>query len=399
LHTELRQPTDATQFDAIILDGLLPTGPASPVHDFPPGLDHHAASVVPHLTPSAPQEEDEPEDFADLVLELADDSHFQSGNDVPRIVAALKGTDLIQLLDRPPPTIPTIAKAGLVKTTRQEHLRMLSLLKQLLQDSAVAQLPLTTAVAEVLQRCRRAKRWRWSTALKYLCTAQGALALLPLYRQVQTPVLLKHCPVWGQVLRATAGRARQELPQQPRATSWPEMKMILESEPNTQIFCALLIGWFTAARLGCVLQLRRPDLTLHPDERTVDVRFTKGKGVKARGPYTVRATPMPPTMFARLTSFLAQRPAHLFTTDITGASLKMALRRGNPENEQRSVRRGALQALAKAPGMTLQALMAYSGHTQERTLLRYLNWGTKADFLAVQERTAAGSALTTLPAQ
>jgi hypothetical protein len=49
--------------------------------------------------------------------------------------------------------------------------------------------------------------------------------------------------------------------------------------------------------------------------------------------------------------------------------------------------------------MTLQALMAYSGHTQERTLLRYLNWGTKADFLAVQERTAAGSALTTLPAQ
>ena len=40
----------------------------------------------------------------------------------------------------------------------------------------------------------------------------------------------------------------------------------------------------------------------------------------------------------------------------------------------RSVRRGSLQAMAQA-GVPLELLMRFSGHTQEKTLLRYLNWG------------------------
>ena len=40
----------------------------------------------------------------------------------------------------------------------------------------------------------------------------------------------------------------------------------------------------------------------------------------------------------------------------------------------RSKRRGALQALAEA-GATHDELMAFSGHKQVVTLLRYLNWG------------------------
>lgn len=296
------------------------------------------------------------------------------------------------LLALSPPTVPSLARAGLVATTRAEHQRMLKLLAEMPQD--LRRLPLTTAVAELLLRRRKERAWRWSTTIKYLATAQGSLALLPLYRATTSSLILARCPVWTQTLRAAAQRARTELPRQPRATTWAEMKLVLDREPNTQVAIALLLGWFSAARLGCVLQLSCSDLTLHDNSRTVDVRFRAGKGVKARGPYTVTTPAIPLAYWTRLVTYLAQRPRFLFTKETTGAALKLALRRAHPENEQRSVRRGALQALAQSPGMTTATLMRFSGHTVERTLMRYLNWGRKALYQANADRVAAGSALT-----
>ena len=57
--------------------------------------------------------------------------------------------------------------------------------------------------------------------------------------------------------------------------------------------------------------------------------------------------------------------------------LLAALRSVNPLLEQKSMRRGSLQALA-AQGVDARTLMHYSGHTQERTLNRYLNWGKES---------------------
>ena len=45
--------------------------------------------------------------------------------------------------------------------------------------------------------------------------------------------------------------------------------------------------------------------------------------------------------------------------------------------EARSVRRGSLQTMALA-GVPLETLILYSGHTNEKTLLRYLGWGHAA---------------------
>ena len=50
----------------------------------------------------------------------------------------------------------------------------------------------------------------------------------------------------------------------------------------------------------------------------------------------------------------------------------------NRSLEQRSLRRGAIQALAKSPGITDEVLMMFSGHTQVATLRRYLSWGVAA---------------------
>jgi hypothetical protein len=80
--------------------------------------------------------------------------------------------------------------------------------------------------------------------------------------------------------------------------------------------------------------------------------------------------------------------------------IKIALRRSHPELEQRSLRRGALQTLACAPGITDELLMEFSGHTRVATLRRYLNWGKAAPHLQQEMRRAAGgleNILATMP--
>jgi integrase len=398
------QPTPG--FD-VVDDLLTPPVVGVGLSAFPRQTVRAAADINRPPAPPQDDEEQDAEDFADLVVTLMGDDvepaavpPFQSGHRDSRSVTAMKGEDLLKLLQLSAENVPSLSTLGIVKSTRQEHQRMLRLLHDLLvQLPSFHKLPLTTAVAELLLRRRKERNWRWSTTVKYLATAHGALALLPLYRQTTGPVLVKCCPVWGQTMKAAAQRARQELPKQPRAISWQELRQVLESETNTQTFTALLIGWFTAARLGCILQLQRRDLTTNDETRTIDVRFLAGKGVKARGPYTVTTPAIPQPQWTRLVKYLSERPRHLFTMDTTGAQLKVALRRGHMENEQRSIRRGALQALALAPGMTTEILMRFSGHTQERTLMRYLNFGTKAKYQATRDRAAAGTALIALAPQ
>ena len=78
----------------------------------------------------------------------------------------------------------------------------------------------------------------------------------------------------------------------------------------------------------------------------------------------------------------------------TDTEMLTCFRLADPTMEARSVRRGALQLLAAAE-VPLPTLMLFSGHTNQRTLLRYLNWGV----CATEQRSAmavAGAALTRL---
>jgi hypothetical protein len=51
-----------------------------------------------------------------------------------------------------------------------------------------------------------------------------------------------------------------------------------------------------------------------------------------------------------------------------------AVRRAEPSLNMRAVRRGALQCLA-INGTDIETLLQFSGHSSERTLKRYLDWG------------------------
>lgn len=189
-------------------------------------------------------------------------------------------------------------------------------------------------------------------------------------------------------MRAAGIKAREELPKQPTPATWQEVTKVLDSEKSLPAFAAILLAWLTCARTGCVLQLSTEDVVINPNH-TLSVRFRKGKSVRARGPYCVHTTVIPPRYRKRLIKWLAQRRHSLFTGAITGPDIKLALRRVNPQLEQRSLRRGALQQLATFPGITDATLMEFSGHTQVATLRRYLSWGTAAAHLRTTMQAAA----------
>lgn len=382
---------------AAISAGLPPS--QTPVAPPAPAVAHAPSQAEPLSTHD---EDDEPEDLEDMVhIWTGTDvpvppciaPAFQSGNCSLPAVAALKGGDIVHMIALPSVPIPAIASLGLVKTTRLEHLRMLRTLAALPPDLYAA--PASTALTEHIMRIRNARHWRWSTTLKYLATVQGCLHLLPLYRAAPS-VDLARCPVWQQTMRGAGIQARHELPQQPKPATWTQVQQTLRAEPSAAIFAAITLAWFSAARVGCILQLTKDDLQSDNSARTLSIRFRRGKAVRTRGPYTVNTTPIPPSIFARLQKYLASRRSTIFS-DVKGSQVKDSLRRTDSKLEQRSLRRGSIQALAAAPGMTDATLLAFSGHLRTATLYRYLNWGVKAHHQRTTTLTQAGSALTTEP--
>lgn len=166
-------------------------------------------------------------------------------------------------------------------------------------------------------------------------------------------------------------RCKEELPNQPKAACWAQVREAIRVCDNEPRAMALLLGWLTAARLGCIRQLSKQHVRW--DDKTTSVTFHLGKGARARGPYTVHALPIPPEFKSRWEAYVKSRETKLFPRHLTGSSLKNALRTVDVSLEQRSIRRGALQAMA-ARGVSEETLMHYSGHTQVGTLRRYLNW-------------------------
>ena len=226
----------------------------------------------------------------------------------------------------------------------------------------------------MFSRLRAEKKWTWATSLKNLASTQGALALLPMYLCVPHGILLKQDVVWQQTMQATARRAREEIPRTPKAMTPEILEATLAAERNEQRKAALILMWFTAARVGCILQLHKEDLTIHPDT-SLSVTFRRGKGVKLRGPYTVHTTTLGTNNITIVTNALATTRAAIFT--MSSAAMLPTFRLVDKTMEARSVRRGSLQAMATA-GVPIATLMLYSGHTVEKTLLRYLNWGHAA---------------------
>lgn len=303
--------------------------------------------------------------------------NFMAGHQTSLPVAALTGAHLDKLLLLEKAVVPEVAWTGMMEATHKEHLRYLNTISAAMPNN-LKTAPLPDAILETISQLRLSRNWKWSTTLKAAASTQGALSLLPLYKAGAIPITLTRYPVWRQGIRTFQRACKEEKPNQPTPATKHQILSIVgryyTELKRPDIASVLLLGWLTAARLGCVLQLAREDVVFNHDS-SVSVTFRRGKGVRVRGPYTVHATHLPEKLLTDLRAHVEQRHTKLFPRHLTGDILRVAIKRFFPNLEQRSLRRGALQAMAAA-GVSEETLMRYSGHTRLQTLHRYLSWNS-----------------------
>lgn len=304
-------------------------------------------------------------------------SNFLRGcSNHPTAVAQLRGAELIRFNKLPEAQVPEVAWEGLAKQTHVEHLRYLNTISVAMSEESRSA-PLATAILETIMFLKQQRGWMCSTTLKTAASIQGCLSLLPLYKKGASRITLTQDVVWQQGMRTMQRACKEETPNQPVAATLAQVYAMVDHylvSPRVDIAVALLLGWVTAARLGCILQLKKNEVVFNED-KSLTVKFMRGKGVRARGPYTVHVTWLPQHYFNSLRSYMEKRHANVFSNALKGHTLRVGIKRVCPDLEQRSMRRGALQNMARS-GVSEETMMNYSGHTRVQTLRRYLNWNS-----------------------
>lgn len=308
------------------------------------------------------------------ILQMDGVRNFLQGHSSSLPVAQLKGAHLTALLSQKSAVIPGIAWEGLAERTHQEHLRYLRTIGKAMSDR-LQRAHLATAILETIMALKRERGWRYSTTLKTAASLQGCLSLLPLYIKDASRITLMQDVVWQQGMRTLQRACKEEKPNQPTPATMGQLFSMVNSyyaSPRKDVATALLLGWLTAARLGCILQLRSEDIAFNSDS-SITITFRRGKSVRTRGPYTVHATHLPAQYLKELKEYVSFRDTKIFPNALTGDKMRIAIKEKFPNLEQRSLRRGALQLMA-SQGVSEESLMRYSGHTRVQTLHRYLNW-------------------------
>jgi integrase len=202
-----------------------------------------------------------------------------------------------------------------------------------------------------------------------------------MYCQTNRVVLLAQEPVFRGAVRKAKLSMQQEPGRQPAAATTSEISRVIAAKSSTVTGVALILAWVSCARISDVLQLKRGEVEILGEH--IKFSFNRGKGVIFRGPYTVNSLIKEPWraqvvawldgMRATDMIFHANSKAHRLSF---GSKLVKDMREvtGNWKLEQKSVRRGSLQALA-AMGATDDTMMLFSGHTKVSTLKQYLGWG------------------------
>jgi hypothetical protein len=294
----------------------------------------------------------------------------------------MTGEDLCRLIQLPPANIPTLALKGQAQNTRDTHRRVLRLLSEM--PMALRRMPLSSAIIE---NRRRHAPWKWTTALKMHAAAAGALRQFALYRSGAPQLLLHLCPVWKASMTTLAGQARRQLPKQSRPATRAEVQQAIAMEPSLPVRVALILAWAAAGRTGDIQKLTKSTTFLAPNGQ-VTITYTAGKTVSARGPYSITTAALRPADATLVQRWLDTRHHMLFPqAESFGAAIKVALRRVNPLLECRSLRRGALQAMA-LNGTPEATLLEFSGHTTTKMLRTYLGWGTLLSGVKLQTAEA-----------
>jgi hypothetical protein len=318
------------------------------------------------------------------------DSSYQKP---PVAAGQINGAQLRDLL-----RLPTIATAdrpqlvnqALVPSTVSEHNRMLTKLQDM--PESCHRLPLPIAIATYLWQESVQHQWKPTTLFKYLCTAQGALRILPLYRASSPSLILSNDPIWSMVMRGARQAAVEHIPAQPKAATHNDIIKALKATTGfykKHVRVIIMLAWLTTSRLGCIRKLKSEDFHFNATKKTMDITFRRGKGVRARKQaYTVTTLIMGQEWWKEIVNYVKERPGFLFPASLKDSAITTPLKKAGIE--QRSIRRGALQAMA-ADKVAPETLMNFSGHTSINTLNRYLDFGKKRADLSSTSTAAARS--------
>jgi integrase len=280
-----------------------------------------------------------------------------------------------------------MAQKGLAHTTKLAQFQWLRKLHDAAGDPTNLAFvkPEANAVDFILrfmQRRARIRRWRWSTTRTAMTEVAGAFRNLGIYcpnTECQSWTL-NNFPAWRLAMRKADITACAEVPNQPKEISKLDVLKACE-KTDAKTAAIIAITWITAGRTGATLQLKKEDVDVQDNALTVTWR--RGK--------TVRLRQEAHTVFAQMGRFKEHIMPYLRETKEQGflfhapsrqergkmlSEVKLALRQatGDPEVENRSLRRGALMAMARA-GAPNSALKHFSGHSTDATLRRYLAFG------------------------
>ena len=261
---------------------------------------------------------------------------------------------------------------GFAKRTRQKHQVHL---KDLENSKPPKETSLVKWLLKLFEERYKEREWEGSTLCAAMASMQGALASLPLYREGMAPVLLKISPEWRMGMKGAANMGRGKAGSskyRPKIATLADVKKAISLEKSPVVRAAVELGWVTAARGGCITELRTGNILANGEGTTV--RFMHGKIAHHR-PYTIHTTQISKSSreYVERRLLEAKEGSWLFP-GLTGEKIKLCLRRANPRLEQRSLRRGAIQHLA-AGDMKDEDLLHISQHRTLDTLNRYLEFG------------------------
>ena len=206
--------------------------------------------------------------------------------------AALQGHAIASLQMLGPDAIPPPALRGISASQRREHRRVLTWM--LGMPAELRDLPLPTATLMALELRRRQCHWGATTWEKILGSALGAMAHLSMYTTSPSDLPLASTAAWRDALKA-ARIASHEWQTKPAPDASPaDVADVVRTAESQQVAAQIALAWLTAARVGCILQLKRRDVTLGAVQDSgsapLTVQFRRGKGVRFRGPYTVHTS-------------------------------------------------------------------------------------------------------------
>jgi hypothetical protein len=230
---------------------------------------------------------------------------------------------------------------------------------------------------------QKKRKWLYSTLSTKIASLAGALRLLPLYTDNHPAIHMSLSTIWGQAAKASAQAEKLTAPRRAAPASWSDVAAILVREKHSRASIAILLAWLTCGRVADVLRLKPNDIIIGAERLTVTFRDTK-----TRNTYTV-ATALPPAQHITIFTDVIESATYARPVfhDNLKAQISRALKAQRPALTQHSLRRGAIQTLAKS-GVSAKHLLNFSGHKTMASLLTYLDDGITAPGLDLQTAQA-----------